>query len=94
MLSEEGPRAIFEFRNSQLYDDERYESYDAGRDFALRVVQRMNPSFDMGEFGRVATIIAAEEQAAAENEVTEATQAGGAPEIGPEVESTAPPPRD
>ena len=66
MLSKEGPRAISEFRNSQLYDDERYESYDAGRDFALRVVQRMSPSFDMGEFGRVATIIAAEEQAAAE----------------------------
>ena len=91
MLSEEGTRAVSEFRTSQLYDDERYESYDAGRDFALRVVQRMIPSFDMGEFGRVATIIAAEEQAAAENEVTEATQAGGAPEMGPEVESVAPP---
>ena len=54
MVSDEGPRAVQEFRTSQLYDEERYDAYIAGRDFAVRVMQQIAPTFNVEEFDRMA----------------------------------------
>ena len=90
MVSDEGPRAVQEYRTSQLYDEERYDAYIAGRDFAVRVMQQITPTFNVEEFDRIAFEVAARERAAAENEVTGATEVAPAPEAGPEAESREP----
>ena len=90
MVSDEGPRAVQEFRTSQLYDEERYDAYIAGRDFAVRVMQQITPTFNVEEFDRMAFEVAARERAAAENDVTGATDAAPALETGPEAESREP----